>query len=604
MPKLTRLKKRTANDILIPYFCQRARLTPKLSPSEWCEQNINFSYCKSPPVDKLDINLTPYIREPLDNFTFQGALQMTLCFPPQSGKSLVWMGGILYVQANDPGPGIIVYSNDEMASDMSTDRVIPLLRSVPQFEQELKSPFAIRKDCYQLSESNTWFTGAGSAASLASRSARYVIADETDKWLPIPNEADPLDLLRHRTKTYSKNKLFVVVCTPTGKNGVVWVEYLKGSMAEWYWHCLKCGHGQRPNTQYFKFDRDEAGEVIEDSPRFVCGECGHKHKEADRRATNLKGHWQHKYKSRMNHHRRYHITALASPFETWMNIARKIVEASAAKGDPQKQRDVDNSILAIPFSPRRNVEKGLLATLNMHKTDYTLVDIEGRMRGMFMAVDTQDRGYYWLIRAVMDNTDKFLIDYGFVEDDEALEIEWNKERYGRLPLLGIKDQGGHRTKDVTQWVKAHKYWWKYKGENRISSRWKMSPNDPLLISAQSKVFQAELLYYIYTAIERDVDGYWFLPSDLDGRYEKQIVTMSPDIHKQGGNEYEEWVSHGKDDHYFDCEKMWLVIYDYALKMMQEKDWYQPLRPVEGTQKKIVVPPRRVAKAKVIDEYQP
>ena len=445
----------TADSVLIKFFCSQARLTPKLSPSEWCEENVHFGYCKSPPVERLDLSLTPYIKEPLDNFAFDGPLQMDLCFPPQSGKSLVWMAGMLWTMANDPGPGIIVYSNDDMANDMSSDRVIPLLRSVNQFEQELKSPFAIRKDCYQLSESNTWFTGAGSAASLASRSARRVIADETDKWIALQNEADPLDLLRHRTKTYPKNKLIMVVCTPTTKTGVIWIEYVKGSQAEWHWPCLKCGHLFKPNTQYFKFDRDESGEVIEGSPRFVCPECDKEHYETDRDKINVSGRWIHRHKERMNYHRSYHITAMASPFVGWMDVARERVASSVAS-DPKKQQDFDNAVLAIPFSPRRNIEKGLLATLNKHKTDYSLIDIENTLTGMFMAVDTQDKGFYWLIRAVIGNHDTFLIDCGYAPDFDDIEEEWNRERYGRLPLLGIIDQGGHRKKEVTAWERRNK----------------------------------------------------------------------------------------------------------------------------------------------------
>jgi len=243
----------------------------------------------------------------------------------------------------------------------------------------------------------------------------------------------------------------------------------------------------------------------------------------------------------------------------------------------------------------------LLATLNKHKTDYSLIDIESTMRGMFMAVDTQDKGFYWVVRAVVGNQDTYLIDCGYAQDFDILEAEWNKERFGRLPLLGIIDQGGHRTKEVSKWVKAHKYWWKYRGESRISQRWKASNNDPLLILAQSKLFQSELLYYIYTAIQREIDGYWYLPADIDDMYCKHIISISPNNRKQNGEEYEEWVSHSKTDHFFDCEKMWLVIYDLALKKLKEKDWYQPLKG-EKEAGQAVQPVRRVAKVPMYDEY--
>ena len=603
MPKLKRLKSVSASEIIWPYAFERVSLEQPLCPSEWCEKNIHFGYCKSPPVDKLDLKLTPYMVEPLDNYALDGLEQMSLAFIPQSGKSLIWMGGMLWAMANDPGPGLIVYASDEMATDMSTDRVVPLLRSVPQFEQELKAPFAVRKDCYQLSESSTYFTGSGSAASLASRSVRRPVADEVDKWLPIPNEAEPLDLLRHRMSTYVGKSFLVVVCTPTLLTGVIWVEYKKGSMAEWYWACLECGHRFRPNTQYFKFDRNDVGDVISDSPRMVCPKCEHIHKEADRYELNMSAIWQHTHKSRMATHRSYHITALASPFVPWKRIAEKIVEASANTADPKKQQDVDNAILGIPFSPRRNTEKGLLATLNKHKTDYTMIDIEGRMRGMFMSVDTQDNGFFWIVRAVMDNKDTFLIDIGFVHDTEGLEEEWERERFGRLPMLGIIDQGGHRTKEVTKWVRKMKYWYRYRGESRYAQRWITARTDALLIHAQSRTYQSDLLFHIYTVIGRDIEGYWYLPADISGEYLKHIVAISPDLKKKNGDEYENWVSHSKNDHFFDVEKMWLVIYDMAMKKLKENEWYQPLTESSDGSKKIVTPPKRVAKVQMYDPYE-
>ena len=575
------------------------RFAPRLKPAEWAERNLSFGYCKSPPVDKFDLKLTPYIREPIDNFALPGALQMTLCFPPQSGKTLVWMAGRLWEIANDPAPGIIVYSNDDMAKDMSTDRMIPLLKSVKQVKQELRAPFAIRKDCYQLAESMTWFTGSGSAASLASRSARTVIADETDKWMPLAKEADPLDLLRHRTKTYSKTKRVIVVCTPTVKTGVVWQEYLKGSMAEWYMPCLECGHFQRPNTQFLQWERDATGDVIENSIHFLCEKCGYKHDEKEKPKMNLQGKWIHKYPKRKAFHRSYHLTALASPFVSWPEIARA-KQAASIESSPEKQQDFDNAILAIPFSPRRHITSGLMSTLNKHKTDYEVVDIRDELRGMFMAVDTQDNGFYWTIRAVLANGDKHLINHGFADSFKALTIQWNVEYYGKLPMLGIIDQGGHRTKEVSDWVSKMKHWWKYRGESRISIRQRLSRNDPLLILAKPALYKSDLLYYIYSAIDRTMPGYWYIPANVDDDYCRQMIAISPDMTKRDGHEYEKWISHSKQDHYFDCEKMWLVLYEYAQEQLKHNEWWRPDVRVKVEPKQHVV---RKPSVPMFDEYQ-
>ncbi len=242
-----------------------------------------------------------------------------------------------------------------------------------------------------------------------------------------------------------------------------------------------------------------------------------------------------------------------------------------------------------------------MSTLNKHKTDYEVVDIRDELRGMFMAVDTQDNGFYWTIRAVMANGDKHLINHGFADSFQEITRQWNVEYYGKLPMLGIIDQGGHRTKEVSDWVSAMKHWWKYRGESRISTRQRLSRNDPLLILAKPSLYKSDLLYYIYTAVDRTMPGYWYIPADIDDDYCRQLIAISPDMTKRDGQEFENWTSHSKLDHYFDCEKMWLVLYEFAQEQLKENEWWRPDSRVKVKAKKQQVV--RKPSVPMYDEYQ-
>jgi len=54
-------------------------------------------------------------------------------------------------------------------------------------------------------------------------------------------------------------------------------------------------------------------------------------------------------------------------------------------------------------------------------------------------------------------------------------------------------------------------------------------------------------------------------------YVEHIGALQPDKKVKHGDRYENWKETG-DDHYFDCEKMWLVLFDYARDALPADQW--------------------------------
>jgi len=91
-----------------------------------------------------------------------------------------------------------------------------------------------------------------------------------------------------------------------------------------------------------------------------------------------------------------------------------------------------------------------------------------------------------------------------------------------------------------------------------------------LILANPKQFGGDLLYYIYTQNKRD-NNYLFFPPDLSDVYIEQISSWKEDKNVKDGDQYENWKPTGPD-HYFDCEKMMLVLIEFARKTLTDKQW--------------------------------
>jgi hypothetical protein len=67
-------------------------------------------------------------------------------------------------------------------------------------------------------------------------------------------------------------------------------------------------------------------------------------------------------------------------------------------------------------------------------------------------------------------------------------------------------------------------------------------------------------------------NYFYLPWELDKDYVEQMCCFRPDNKVKDGHLFEKWTKPPKSpDHYFDCEKMGLVLIDAYKKHMEAKD---------------------------------
>lgn len=264
----------------------------------------------------------------------------------QLGKSEILLNIIGFHMHLDPCPILMLQPTLEMAQSFSKDRIANgLLRSTPCLQGKFKD--ARSRDANNTTMHKVFtgggslsLVGANSAAGLASRPIRIVLADEVDR-MPASagSEGNPIQLARKRTATFFNRKI-VSVSTPTNKNAsAIEDAYELTDKRRYYVPCKHCDHEQVlrwANVRWFDGDPDSAG--------YFCEECGALWNDAERRWSIAKGEW--KAEDEFKGIAGFHISGLYSP---WAPLSDIVKEFLAVKKNPEQLRVFVNTVLAETY---------------------------------------------------------------------------------------------------------------------------------------------------------------------------------------------------------------------------------------------------------------
>lgn len=546
---------------------QRVRdlLSPVIpeDPVDWAESNLDLTNDTTTNADGyIDLyNRAPHIVEPLRCWNDINVSAITVVAPEQTFKSTVWRIGLIWSMVNQPSPSLVVYPNEDDASEENEEKILPLMRGVRELARDLRRPLSYRGDRLHLSKCEIHFQGSGSP--IISKSKRIVIGDEVDDWAKSLRSRNLKNLVK-RTRTFGEKALCVLVCSPTTVNGPIWSSYRRSSQGLWHLGCIECDAMiDSTNLSCVKYEVDENQDVVNETCFIVCPECGFEHDDDDRQHLNKNGQHVHKYPHRT--HKGYNWGILVSQTVSIKHIAEAVEEA---KRDFSivVQQNLTNSFQGKPFSPE--VLAVNTEVLQQH------IETGGRDSqevAVFMSVDTQDNGFYWIIRQIYANENSYLLANGFCHSLNDLEDIWDKGINGKKPITMIIDQGGHRSPEIQEFTKTRPGAFSYKGNSRIGTRLKISDTDKKAIIVNPHPFKGQLLYLIYSQTNKERQ-YWFISDKAfeDSEYVKQIGSYRPPENTRDTG-YENWERKGPD-HYFDCEKMMLVLIEFAKGRFKDRDW--------------------------------
>jgi hypothetical protein len=556
------------------------------SCTAWVQENINLDLdSSSGHSGNVDLSITPYLKKPLDFWCRDTGGKMTVMAVEQTGKSSVWKWGMLWIIEHAPAPSLIVYPSAENAADTAADSFEPLMHGIPRLAMELSRPHAKRRNCYRFSSMSLYYAGGG--ADIISKPLKIVVGDEVDFWIQHADKVDNVRNLDKRGRTFP-DALRVLVCSPTERGGIIAREFHDSSQGYWHLRCEGCGELTMRSADIFNMqwemrsvdDDRENLSIIPESIRLVCPKCKREHFEKEKRQMNIDGDYVHAVPERLDEHEGYQWGALASQFHglRWIEIAKAQLKAGRS-ANINDQKLFDNSFRGLPFYPRKSELQDKDAILKHCGPAPAEADI----LNIFMGVDTQDNGYFYVVMALCRKGSMHVLRWGFEPDNAGLlSVFHSKQVYGIHIISCIVDEGGHRPKDVAKLVTVPGiYAWK--GGHKGQEKWAVSKTNRKRLLGRAKMFQADLLYYLYSQPDRS-NSYLFFPEGLDTMPNGQdlllhVSSMKPNKMKKDGDLYENWeCDSDRTDHYFDCLKILLCMIEYARRYFPAKVWRGKVAP--------------------------
>jgi phage terminase large subunit GpA-like protein len=494
----------TAREIVLACFLSVFQPRGEKPLGAWMADNIVIRPTENPgKPGPYDPGYTPLPAKIIDEFlTSTEWDELHIQKSSQASLSFHVMGALVRKVSEDPGNAMYVIDSDKEAKNISA-RLQSMLEDSPatrgiyaQAEDEITTL------TFRLPGMNLWLTGAGSAGSLANKTATLGVSDETDKHRDHKGEASTVDLLRSRLKEQTGSKLFNY-STPTTSSGQIHSEYLTGSRHKAFVPCPHCAEYQELVWERVKFGhcKDLTGEwdmpAVAHTTYYECAHCqGHiyDHHKRDMvahgkwRPTNFRivaredgteesvPAW---YPRRMS----AHYSDLYSQNEN-VSFGRLALKFIAALKDPMKMRDFLQNNLGQPDSESvaEVTEDKILALRGPYrrqrpavKLDDAPVEADGQsidpgtpipIRPLFAAVlaDTQDENSKYTVQAFARNGDQYIIDWGSclelgdLDDVMLRAVRWGVRddetgltEYGEIPVaVAMIDEGGHRTFEVRQ----------------------------------------------------------------------------------------------------------------------------------------------------------
>jgi phage terminase large subunit GpA-like protein len=367
---------------LVIAACERAvRPKPKLTVSQWADDNRKLSEEGSAEPGDWRTGRTPYLREIMDLLSAHSRVQRVV-FKKSSQvggteAAVNWLG---YIMCYAKGPTAIVMPTEKSLQDWMSQKFEPMATDTAAVREVLASRSNRSADN---NASRKKFVGgilyaktAGSTAELKSTSIKNAIADEVDEWYWSTLQGDPLGLLWVRLTTFHDRKLFVV-SSPTMKDASrIDEEFEGGDQRRYHVPCPHCGHEQHLQWGNLRWPALIGKSRVVERAWYVCAGCGAEIEEHHKGEMLERGRWV--ADAPDNPYPSFHINALYSPAGlglSWAELATEWIEAQA---DPAKlmrfvntrlgeswadrSRDIKHSALLARAEPvpRRSVPAGCL----------------------------------------------------------------------------------------------------------------------------------------------------------------------------------------------------------------------------------------------------
>lgn len=513
-------------------------------------------------------DVTPYLVEIMDAFNDPYITHINFCKPTQVGGTEALINMLAWIIKQNPSPTMIVYPTDDLAKDISKERIQPAINKCPV----LKERFHINSSKelkLKFSGMTLYLRGANSPSKLASVAIKYLMFDEIDKMGGASKkEASPYSLAVERTKTFVHSRKIYTCSTPTLKTNYVWKLHETAEVVRHYFvPCPHCGEFIELKWSQVVFDKDETKQMsIEERARtakYVCQECGCIIEDKQKPVMLRNGQWRDVRRKCTGKPKSvsFWINSLYSIFVSWYDAVRKFLES---KDDPEQLQNFINSWLAEPWEDSKLKTS---ADLVMERqTDVCEFIVPHWAKLLTGGVDVQENCIYYTIRAWGDFLTSQNICHGqvysFADIERVMNLQYEKYNGEKMVVNLALIDSGNDTDSVYDFCANNSDWaLPCKGSsNPMLSHYKMSKVN----KESSKAYGMNLVlvdggkYKDMIAgrmLKENGTGSWMVYQGCDEDYANQVTAEHKVFVKNGSKSRLEWVkktSHA-DNHYLDAE---------------------------------------------------
>jgi phage terminase large subunit GpA-like protein len=451
-------------DLLLSSLGGAIRPRPRMAPSEWAR--LNFVLPDGPRKGQLwDPADTPYVCEPIDAMAVDGVdTEATVAKSAQTGFSTAGLILLGYWMDTEPDAMLAIQPTIPAARDFNADKLGPAIKASPALSRLVlpstgrggEGSTTLRK---VFAGGSLIITGANSAADLASKTNRFQLRDELDRWpLDLEGQGDPEKMADERQTAFTRSSLhkrFRISTPAARRTSRIWRHFEAGDRRRWHVPCPECGtaivlmferlrfQDRKPHKAHY--EAQCCGSLIE--PHYQRGMV-----QAGRYIPEI---------TEPGRPKSWHVDAMSSLLTSWDEIAGKFVES---RGDEPAKRTFVNLTLGLPSDdddPETDPVRIVAAA-----EDRPANVVPARVGRLILTFDTQDDRLEWALHGFGPSPtglriDQWLIAAGVIEGDpneadiwdeagKLLERRWPSEAGGpdlSIDLAAI-DSGGHHTRSV------------------------------------------------------------------------------------------------------------------------------------------------------------
>jgi DNA-directed RNA polymerase subunit RPC12/RpoP len=571
----------------------------KESVCDWVENNIELP--SGAITGKVRLRQTPYAREILERYADKATRHLVLVFPTQSGKSSILTYGMLYRIARDPEDALWVMGNTDQVRGFTKERFLPAVQLcrpvmdlVPRTPKGVPDKRLWGNVAQQYRSMWLNFVGAGSPTNLSSRPRGFLVMDEVDKFSEeLRFDSGSLQLAEERQKSFHF-PLSVKASSPTFEDRMIWVEYKKTDMRQYWVPCPRCGddilfkfkvksevHGDC-GLRWWHDNEDEAKtdgiwdmKKVRANAFYKCQRCGGMIHDFEREDMLQEGKWQPQNDRAETGRYGYHLNSMYSILSRETSLGSIAAKFLIAQGIRTELLNFINGWLGEPWKEEYQYE-----LKEVQFKVFTPQSIPEEAVAL-MAVDVQQKGFWVLVRKFAPPTsarphgESWLLYAGFVDtEEELLEIQTEYGVHGEHVTADM----AHRPNQVARMI-IKNHWTGVWGSDtqKFSHPDPNNPNrkvqrvfsvtqfrDPMLGTRWAGRSLQLCPYVLFSkhdtndmvqALRYAEPAIWHATVNVDTRYTRHINSRVKQKQQNLRTGRIEWVWHEihQDNHLLDCE---------------------------------------------------